>query len=279
VLCLRCATELPTEAAVCGMCGAAVEQQLTLALPPLPPETTSPAPVDLPQPPYAVFVSLALGLGLCLAVVAFNVSHNLAQEEWRVSAWSLAASLFAVVCMLLMPRTWNRIESRSDEHGRDKKILRRSAIFALLFIVIASLVGAKIGMDGREIGQLIYDLHEMSRISKRISRARNQVERNVPAHIAMYKELEPDVDAFGAVLEKLDAELPTYDDKFPNEHQQTLRTMNSVRIGLERAKLLEQQIAVARDIENLDSAARWQAWQERMQPLLDAETALDKGSR
>lgn len=281
MICYHCATELASasEARVCGMCGTTVQEQLFPALPAITPESTPPspaAPISLPQPPYAVLVSLVLGLGLCLSVVAFNVSHNLAQGEWRVSPWSLAGSVFAVLCMLLMPRTWRRIESIPDELGLAKTLLRRSAVFALIFIVIAFAVGRKIGMDGRETGQLIGDFHEMSRIGKRISEARNSAERNVPAHIVMYKEIEPDVEEFGAILRKLDAELPTYDQKFPDDHERTLRTMNSVKVGLKRAVLLEQQIAVARAIETLDPAPRWRAWQQYMEPLLDAETALDK---
>jgi len=279
VVCSQCSSQLATEARVCGICGAPVQEQLFPLLPSLAAESTfqtAVAPVPVPQPPYAAFVSLALGLGLCLSIVAFNVSYNLAQGEWRVYPWSVLAYPAAVLCMLLMPRTWRRIESIPDELGRDKSLLRRAAVFSVLFVVIALIVGRKIGADGRATGQLIDDFHEMSRIGKRISQVRNSVEGNVPAHIVMYKEIEPDVIAFNAILQKLDAELPSYDDKFPSQHQQTLRTMNSVKIGLARAGLLERQIEVAREIEALAPAPRWKAWQERMQPLLEAETALDK---
>ena len=267
------------EARVCRMCGAAVQEELFPAWPALTTEGTAQPPlaqISVPQPPYAAFVALALGLGLCLSVIAFNVSHNLAQGQWRVSPWSLVAYPLAVLCMLWMPRTWRRIESIPDEFGRDPKLLGRSTGFALLFIVIAFVVGRKIGTDGRETGQLMDDFHEMSRVGNRISDARKGVEPNVAAHLAMYKEIEPDVERLDTVLRKLDAELPSYDDKFPDQHQRTLRTMNSVKVGLKRASLLEQQIAVAREIETLDPAPRWRAWQGRMQPLLEAETALDQ---
>lgn len=237
------------------------------------PDATSPA---LAGPPYAVFATLVLGLGLCLSVVAFNASHSLAHGFWQVSPFSLFASGVAIVLMLLMPRTWRRIESFPDELGHHKKLLNRSAIFVPLFIAIAATIGAEIGKNGSETAALLADLHEMTEVGDRITKARSHLEPTVPAHIVMYKQIEPDVHTFAAVLLRLQAEYPIYDDKFPSLHAKTMKSIDSIKFGLKRAALLQQQISVAREIEPLDPAPRLQAWKERMQPLLDEEASLDK---
>lgn len=280
MLCPHCTTEIATDSKVCGDCGGEIDSLTSSAIAnsergegAFPPVILS-APVE--TPPYAVFVSIALGLGLCLSVAAFNAAHNLGQASWRVSPLSLIASVVAVVLMLRMPGTWRRIESYPDEPGDHKKLLRRSAFFVLLFVATAAVLGREVGKDGRETGQLIADFSEMSRVGGRISEARNSVEPTVPAHIVMYKRMESDVHDFEAVLKRIQAELPAYDEKFPDQHQQTLKNIDSIEIGLKRAALLQQQIAVARDIESLDPIPRFQAWEKRMLPLLDAETALDK---
>jgi hypothetical protein len=215
-------------------------------------------------------------LGLCLSVVAFNAAHNLGQGYWRVSAIALMACVAAIVLMLWLPRVWRRIEAHPDELGHQKSLLRRTIFFVLVFMMTAAIVGLEIGKDGKATGQLVQDFHEMRIVGERISEARNSVEPSVPAHIVMYKAIEPDVRDLDAILRKIQAELPAYDDRFPDVHEQTLKSMASVNTGLKRASLLQEQIAVARDIESLDPAPRFQAWKQRMQPLLDAETALDK---
>ncbi|HXJ85249.1 MAG TPA: zinc ribbon domain-containing protein [Candidatus Binatia bacterium] len=279
MFCSHCAASLVPDAEFCVKCGAPVDILLYNTL--TPPTENHPAPAigleaTREAPPYAAFVSMALGMGLCLSVLAFNAAHNLAQGVWRVSLFSIISAVLAVVLMIRMPVTWRKVETQPDQDGSNNKLLRRSAFFVLIFVVTAALVGAKIGKDGKETGQLIDDFHQMSLIGDRISKARNSVEPNVPAHIAMYKQIEPDVQAFGVVLKRIRRELPSYDEKFPEHHETTLKNIDTVNISLKRASLLEQQISVAREIESLDPAPRWQAWEQRMLPLLDAESALEK---
>lgn len=73
----------------------------------------------------------------------------------------------------------------------------------------------------------------------------------------------------------MQVELPVYDDKFPASHDETLKSIRSVDVELKRTDLLKQQIGVARDTELFDPVAQRRTWQERMQPLLDAESDLD----
>jgi hypothetical protein len=283
MLCSRCAFELPRDARWCVKCGAQVDTSAnplatgstcldntqaaggTLALPSATP------------PPYALFVSQVLGLALSLSVAAFSAADNMAHGYWRFSPFVIS-SVAAVAVMLRMPGTWRSVEAGTDADAvaHQRKLLRLSIIFIVLFIATAFIVGAAIGKNGKERAQLQNDFREMSSIGSRISRARNSVEHTVPAHVVMYKSIEDDVDSFDAIMRKIQAELAVYDEKFPGQHDQTARSIQSIGVGLKRASLLKQQIGVARDIESLDPAPRWRAWQDRMQPLLDAEDALDK---
>jgi len=135
-------------------------------------------------------------------------------------------------------------------------------------------VGFEIGKDGQSTGQLVEDLHAMKRVRDRISELRTSVEPNVPSHIVMYREIEADGQELDAILRKIQAELPEYDERFPDAHEQTLTSIASVDLGVKRVGLVQQQIAAARDIESLNPVALFQAWKQRMQPLLDAEIAL-----
>ena len=280
MLCPSCTAELMPDSNLCVSCGATVDQVTSTAPPPSTlSRSTDPLSV-FPQaepatPPYALFISMALSFGLCLSVAAFNAAHNLGQGWWRVSPITLLASLAAVVLMFSMPRVWRRIEAFSDEQKHQKKLLRRSIYFVLGFMATAAIVGFEIGKDGKATAQLVLDFHELSVVRQRISDARNSVEPNIPSHLVMYKQIETDVQAFGTVLRKIQVELPAYDERFPDQHEETLKSIQSVTLGIKRAGLLEQQITVARDIEGLDPTARFQAWEHRMQPLLDAESALD----
>ena len=289
MLCPACGGELADDAKFCVKCGAAVGIGANPLAEAAGSETalagaeaaSSIIPATIPSPPiappYAIFVMQVLGLALCLSVVTFNAADNLAHGYWRIWIVAAVACIAAVVIMLRLPDAWRKIDAGGGEdEGHAKKLLKVSFIFVILFIATAALVGAEVGKSGRETGQLIADFKEMGQLGSRISKARNEAPQNVPANIEMYKEIEPDVQAFDAVLHRLQAELPAYDEKFPDQHATTEKSMASIDVGLKRASLLKRQIVVARDIEALDPDPRWQAWKDRMEPLLDAETDLDK---
>ena len=156
------------------------------------------------------------------------------------------------------------------------KLRSRGIVFGVLFFGTAAVVGYGIGKSGDEATRMAHDFGEMSLVGDRISSARNAADRTVPAQLAMYKSIEADVEEFDSVLRKLQPELNVYDGKFPSQHGETAKSIHSIEIGLMRASILKRQIGLAKEIEAFDPASQWSAWQERMQPLLDEEGALDK---
>jgi hypothetical protein len=159
---------------------------------------------------------------------------------------------------------------------RRKKLIRRSILFAVLFIGTAVLVGNGIGASGAETNSLIADSDQMSRLGERISNARNAAERNVPAQVVMYKSIEPDVEQLRSVLAKLQEEWASYDRKYPSQHETVARTLRGIDTGVKRTALLRQQIAAAKEIGNIDDAdEQFRTWRKTMQPLLDRENELD----
>ena len=91
----------------------------------------------------------------------------------------------------------------------------------------------------------------------------------------MYESIETNVQELNSTLRRLRTELDVYDSKFPNQHEETAKSIHSIEVGLRRASLLNRQIAVAKEIAPLDPATQWDAWQAKMQPLLQDEDALD----
>ena len=122
---------------------------------------------------------------------------------------------------------------------------------------------------------MLTDLGRYAEIAKRIGDQRNAAARTVPAHIAMYEKLEPDVQAYASSCAALHSELIVYDAKYPAQHKDTETTLHEVDREASRAALLLQQIKVAQRLSYLDADRQWPVWQSDMKPLLDQEDALN----
>jgi hypothetical protein len=237
---------------------------------------TQPASFAREAPPYAMFVSQVLGFTICGCVVVFNIANDSARGYWRSTLSTAVASILAMVLSPLALNCWKRITILPDnEANHRRKILTRSVVFALLFLTTAAIVGNAIGSSGKEAVQMASDSREMSQIGDRISQARSAVTQTIPSHLEMYKSIETDVQKFDTTLRRLQTDLAVYDGKFPNQRDETAKSIHAIEIGLKRAGLLKQEIAAAREIESLDPTLQWSAWQTKMQPLLDAERTLD----
>jgi hypothetical protein len=293
-VCVSCGHPCDPSDRFCYSCGRAIERQpetlvsgtgespigSTGAAAQLQPETPSATLVPALQPfapPYAQFAILALTSSIALSVIAFNIGDSLARKKWNSTPSTAVAALCAAALLALSLWTWGTLSSITigeSERPSRKKLLVRSTLFGVLFIVIALGLGAAIGTSGAETDRFIADIRQMSSIGTRIGNARNSAAGTVPAQIAMYKSVEADVIEWDSVLRKLRTDAEIYDQKYPAQ-QEGAKILKSVDIGLKRAEFLRRQIALAKQIEALAPDAQWNAWQSQMQPIIDQENALD----
>lgn len=310
MLCPNCASELPVTTAFCTSCGTKIEPlsrsagtqpsdfqtvdsttNTTGLLVPLANSVAvrgadvgqvgcgviPPTGLAKQSPPYAIFASEFLAFALCGTVIVFNIARGLARGSWRSTPSTAVAAVLAVVLVRLLLSSWDRLrESTSQGPSPRRKLLTRSIFFTLLFFGTAAIVGNAIGASGKETTQVVADFRELSEVGTRISHARASAPRTVPGNIDMYRSIEADVQEYEATLRRLQEELPGYDAKFPDQHDRTARSIQTVAAELQRASLLKQQIVAAKEMEALDNVQQWSKWQEKMEPLLAAEDALDK---
>jgi hypothetical protein len=244
--------------------------------------TLVPAPPPLPErAPYAIFVSFALGSALLLSVSVFNVAEALARNRWEATISTVVATVAAALLARSARGAWRRvvgIEPETDVslRRRHRRVLWNGVVIVLLFFTGAAAVGAAIGQSRAEAIQLAADLEHMSTVGNRISKARSAVEATITSYVQMYKAITPDVEELESTMRRLKTELGVYDRKFPAQHEQTSKSIAGMETGLRRTTLLKQQIDVSKQIDALDPAHQFAAWQTQMLPLLTSEEALDK---
>ncbi len=223
--------------------------------------------------PYARLVAQFLACCLLISIGIFTVAHCVSRRQYGAVAAGVAAFCIAAAVMVAQSTTydWNRLKlgqlgaTVSRLHSR---LLRTAMIICALFCVSAGMLGTTIGRRGAQTAALIDDLARMSELATRISNARAGADTTIPAQLAMYKEIEPDVSRWQSLLQRVKMELSAYDDRFPSQHAQTVQSLGNIEGGLRQADLLKQQIAVAKQIERLDAGEREAEWDKKMMRLL-----------
>jgi hypothetical protein len=212
-----------------------------------------------------------------LSIISFDLANDFARGKFTSLPMDVIACIGCVLFLKLAVDKWKSLEQMSTEPDiavRRWKLLFRSISFAVVFVTIAGIVGFEIGTSGSETNSFVADIREMSSIGDRISQSRDSAGNTLPDQIAMYKSIEQDVEKLSSVLTRLRSEAKIFDQKYPAQRETNQKTIQSIEIGLKRASLLREQIAVAKDLEQLDSTAQWDEWNTRMQPLVDNENAL-----
>jgi hypothetical protein len=231
------------------------------------------------DPPVVRFVLLALGTMMAVSVIAFAVADDIARSALSIWIPPLVAVFVLPFLMYHVGKTLGSLKCLSvanEAVGQARtRLLRQSIVFGLLFAITASAVGYGIGTSGYETRRLLADEGRYVEIGKRITEQRNSAASTVPAQIAMYDKMEPDVRAYAAICATLHSELTVFDGKYPNQHQTTEASLHNIDSEARRADLLLQEIGVARRIASLDDAQQWNVWKSDMQPLLDREDALN----
>jgi hypothetical protein len=245
------------------------------------PALRSPAPLPPDNAPYASFVSLLLGSAFLISVLVFNIANAIALNRFEAALSTVVATIGAALLAHGACRTWRRLvavepEADAGQRLRHQRVLRSSAVIALLLWASAGIVGVAIGHSRAEAIQLAADLDEMANVGNRISKARNAVQATIASYVQMYRAIEPDVQELESTLRRLKTELGVYDGKVPTQHEQTTKSIANMEVGLRRAASLKQQIETAKQIDALDAGQQLAAWQTRMLPILASEEALGK---
>jgi hypothetical protein len=231
------------------------------------------------EPPVVRFVLQALGVMLTVSVIAFAVADDIARSV--LSVWILPLVAVFILPFLLYRtiktmRALKHLSLTNEAVGQARiRLLKHGIVFGVLFTIIASAVGYGIGTSGNDTHRLLSDEDQYAEIGKRISEQRNSAARTVPAQIAMYGRLEPDVRVFASICAALHGELTVFDGKYPNQREATEASLHNIDNGTKRAGLLLQEIEVARRIASLEDTQQWTVWKSDMLPLLDQEDALN----
>ena len=203
---------------------------------------------------------------------------------------SAAAVMVAVISILLATvvsgvarKQWNKVlaiepHTNTKFRSRHRKFVVTGIVFILLSIGLAGLLGFVIGQNRRESVQLESDRQHQLDLAERITKARTRAAATISSYVGMYAAIVPDVQDYSATLRRLSSDIEIYDEKFPNQHADTMKFKASVDKEIQRAALLRQQIDVAKAIESLDEFQQKAAWQRDMVPLLQQEDRLDHSS-
>jgi hypothetical protein len=239
-----------------------------------------PAAASDAAPPYAQFVLFALLSEAMIAIVSFNIANDLERARWDSTISTGIAAILCVIFVFKAIGIWNKMATRGVTNEEcvlhRKKLLARCIFFGFLFIGAGVTIGAVIGTSGAQTNEFLADSERGGQLVDKISQARTSAERTISGQIAMYKLIENDVQDWNLTLKKVREDLGILDQKYPSQHDSTQTVIRKIDNGLRRAALLQQQIAAAKEIEQLDTSEQWNAWQIRMKPLRDQEIALDQ---
>jgi Double zinc ribbon len=231
-------------------------------------------------PPYARYVIHLLLFYFSFSVGIFALFDALARNSTALTV-ELLSILVASVFGWIAWTTWKSILKREPKNDlksrrRVRNTLVNSIIFAFLYLGLAGVLGSVIGQNRAEAVQLNVDTARQKEIADSIGKARTSVSSSIPAYLAMYRAIEPEVSDYTSTLAKPRKDLDIYDVKFPAQRDSTREFIFSVKKEIRRSELLTKQITVAKQIELLDPDQQSLAWRRDMLPLLEAENTLDK---
>ncbi len=217
---------------------------------------------------------LALAAIVCASIALFfivqdSLMHAIKDTFLKGGPLAIAA---VVLAKLLVDQS-KHIRSHPEPRGFNN-LLKASLYVALMFLTVAGLVGWQLGTRRYAFDAMITDWAHLSQVGRRISDQRNATD-NLEGQLAMYKAIESDVADMDTTASRLLDEERQFADRYPEYRMESEKESADVQVCLNRARLLQQQIAVAKKISAQDLQQRPVLWVRQMQPLLDAESALD----
>ncbi len=230
--------------------------------------------------PFRRFVIcyIALLISLCGLLLASFEYHASLGVTYQTTSLSRLADTLYVVCIaavftsaLSILRTWNQI----SYDGRAKRVAVIGFAYLLVVALLSSVFGAAVGHSRRTFIAVQHDIDSVNEVAGRIRAARNAEMVSISDYIDCYRRLEPDVLQYERLNLKLESDLETYQERFPEHKKTTTENLASTRVELRRATLLKQQITAIKKIDGLDHDSQVLLWRSSVLPLFQQEERLD----
>ena len=157
-----------------------------------------------------------------------------------------------------------------------RKLVIGLSIFAVLTLGGGMILGAQVGMSGAATESYIADLALYQNLGDQVSAARNAAPGTIEGQLAMYAQIESEVQSLNLVVERLKTENRAYAAKYPAAHATTTSSAEAFERTSKRGDLLLQQIAIAKEIGQVQGHdAQLALYRAKMMPVLTAEDRLD----
>lgn len=230
--------------------------------------------------PFARFTLLG-GLAIvCCSTIGFVILDDVFRRKAYLLPFAFLVGVVLVICLRQAFLVWASIGTYGDHDSLPirlrRTLVRRLAIFATLASCGGMLLGAQVGISGEETESYIVDLAMYEHIGQNISDTRNGAEATIEAQLAMYQRIEPNVVALKPVVDRLKSENQVYAARYPAAHATTAASAENFVLTGKRDELLMQQIAVAKEIREVQGHdAQLAMYREKMMPVLAEEDHLD----
>jgi hypothetical protein len=250
-------------------------------LPPLAIAAVESAPTKgEPAAPFGRFTLFAL-LGMtCCSTLGFIAMDDLSRGRAYLIPFSIVVCIALAICAKQIRDIWERIgvfeRSNSSCEPLRGVIARRLSFFLALSIAGGMTIGGLIGKSGAETEAYVADLALYRQIGDRISQARDSAEKTIAGQLDMYRKIEPDVVALKPVVDRLKDENHEYATKYPASRETNASSAQAFEKTGKRDELLVKQIAVAKEIGELQTEdAQLALYREKMLPILADEDRID----
>jgi hypothetical protein len=287
MFCPICGTAYPTEHRFCNQCGSplptnASPQDVTStgtavapaheqSILPIAQESEPQAPVPS-HVPYASFLIASIIAILLLSAIAFSVAQCWALNSWNAIKIAALLAALSIITFKLGAQKWQLIRPAVN-NNRLKLVL---AFISLSFVLASALFGLELGSTRAKLIALEQDWSHLSVIGDRISDHRSHIERTIPAHLEMYRNLSSDVLDFRATVARLLQDEQEYEAQYPEFHDQAESGIKNLRVAERRGLLLQKQVEIAQKISNQEESLRAMTWTLEMRPVLQEEIELGK---
>lgn len=243
-------------------------------------QSTSTATSDQPAPgaPPVSYSRFAVPLTVAVFSVPamlFSLADNLARRHFSSGMLVASFAVVTVISLVMAVRERARLRSTaqtSPEVSENiRKIEKIALIFALLFGASTFLIGYFAGVSGSETKMFMSHLSKRRELGIRISAIRQRAGEDIPAQIQMYKSISGEVEELDALIRQLRAEFAIYEAKYRVKDEEKKSIVQSFDTDAAWLGIMKKEIALAKELDKMQEAARSEHWTSDMVPLLIQE--------